>query len=459
MVSVYSILSIFKHWHFSTGFDLGLNDQVVWHYSRFEAPIVTTCPFLSNFLGAHFDPLVACLAPLYWILPKVEVLLAAQSFLLVLPIFPIFAFVNKRLGRLAGYLFAISYSIFWGIQTAATFEFHEVSLAVPLASFAVYFMDEEKWMPFLLSSSLLMFVKEDMCLLAMFLGFAAILKKQFKIGVFLAAASFSMFIIELKVIIPYFADTGKYPYWSSLYSELGSGPLEGLKICMTHPIRIFLLLFSDPRKIKTLICIFGPFLMAPFFSTYGILLIPLICERMLSSNIANWVVNNESHYTAVISPIVILAAADGFFNVFKKTKDSKKKSRYFQISGIIVLILNFSLSGLSRFPLRWLITPAFYKLTDNQLEGPKILSMIPKDAGVMCQDVLVPHLTHRKIVREILGDDMSGNDVDYVIACSSFSPFPSATFQDIQARLNIMEEKGYQKIYDKNGWIILKKES
>gem|GEM_PF-5890697 len=37
----YSILSLVKHTHFLTEYDLGIEDQVVWNYSRFQVPILT----------------------------------------------------------------------------------------------------------------------------------------------------------------------------------------------------------------------------------------------------------------------------------------------------------------------------------------------------------------------------------------------------------------------------------
>jgi uncharacterized membrane protein len=465
VVFVYSTISLFKYWHFLSGFDLGIIDQAIWHYSRFEKPACTVNPF-SNLLGDHFHPLLAVLAPLYWVFPKVEILLVAQDFFFILPVFPVFIFVNKRLGRLAGYFFSISYSIFWGVQTASTFEFHEVSLAVPLIAFAVYFIDEEKWRLLLLDSFLLMLVKEDMCLLSMFLGFCLILKRHFKIGLALAAASFLIFLFELKVLIPFFSDAGKYNYWERNYSQLGAGPMEAVKMFFTHPLRIVTLLFSDPRKIKALLCIFAPFLMAPLFSPYGILLIPLVCERMLSSNVAFWVVNNESHYTAVISPLVIMAAADGLFNAFKYIGDSRNKRKWIGILAAVILILNISISLLPRFPLRKFIRPSFFKFSDAEKAGPEILSLIPKEAGVLCQDSILPHLTHRKIVVDILLDKfitdkpidvLSGDGIDCIVACKYLPSFYEDHEKEIRDRIEIMKRKGFRSVYDEKGWIILKK--
>ena len=76
---VYSLFSLLRHWHFgSGGHDLGIVDQAIWHYSRFETPS-TTIRFdpTPNLLGDHFSPLLAVLSPLYWLFPNAGTLLVA----------------------------------------------------------------------------------------------------------------------------------------------------------------------------------------------------------------------------------------------------------------------------------------------------------------------------------------------------------------------------------------------
>ena len=117
--SAYSALSILRHRHFlSSAFDLGIFDQVIWLYSRFEAPYTTIRAnrLDEHILGDHFHPILMLLAPLYWITDRVEALLVAQAFLFAIAIFPIFFFTRKRLGSPAAYMVSISYAIFWGVQ-------------------------------------------------------------------------------------------------------------------------------------------------------------------------------------------------------------------------------------------------------------------------------------------------------------------------------------------------------
>src|SRR5580692_8118369 len=113
MVVAYSLLCFYRHWHFQSGaFDLGVFDQAIWHYSRFEKP-ESSLTGLPSILADHFHPALMLLAPLYWIFPKVEILLFVQAVFLVLPIFPIFFFTRKRIGEIPALCFAAAYSIFW----------------------------------------------------------------------------------------------------------------------------------------------------------------------------------------------------------------------------------------------------------------------------------------------------------------------------------------------------------
>src|SRR4051812_5661964 len=158
----YSCVSILRHLHFGSGWDLVIFDQGVWQYSRFHAPIVTgRINYPINQLGDHFHPIIALLAPLFWIFNSAEALLVGQAFIVALSIIPVFLFTERRLGHKAAWLFSLSYSIFWGVQRTTEFEFHELAFAVPLIAFAVYFIDLRKTKGYFACFVLLLLTKED----------------------------------------------------------------------------------------------------------------------------------------------------------------------------------------------------------------------------------------------------------------------------------------------------------
>src|SRR5438046_7159173 len=111
----FSAISLFRYAHFAAnGFDLGIQDQTVWGYSRLEM-IPNTVLSVPNLLGDHFNPILMVLAPLYWLWPSAATLLVAQAVLLALAGLPIYVWAVLRIGHVAGLAFLGSYLIFWDV--------------------------------------------------------------------------------------------------------------------------------------------------------------------------------------------------------------------------------------------------------------------------------------------------------------------------------------------------------
>jgi uncharacterized membrane protein len=460
---LYSSLSILRHRHFeSSAYDLGIFDQAVWQYSRFHAPLdsVRSNLLTENLLGDHFHPILALLAPLFWIWNSVEALLAAQGLLFALAIVPIFLFAEKRLGKWAAYLFAVSYSIFWGIQKAVEFDFHEIALAVPLIAFAVYFIDEKRWRAYFVCIFLLLMTKENMGVLVAFFGLYLIALKQYKRGLISAGAGAIWFFVATKILIPLLIEplstlvdrpNNYYRYWS--YNQIGSGPLGALKTIITNPLMVIRTLFSPGTKLQTYWYTFYPFLFLSFVSPLFILAIPLFAERFLSEVESRWVM--DYHYTAASVPILVMAAADGLSRLTRFLK--KERARYLVLAAsCLVLALNLYL--LPRFPLRRLASSEFLHLQISDRTGRKAVSQIPLEASVLAQGPITPHLSHRRAIF-VLNPLVILPDCDFIITSDRINPFPAPAYEDIQSYLNRQLIRGYRKVFDEDGWVILKRES
>ena len=68
-------------------YEYGIFDQAIRDYAHFRAPIVPLKGPGYNLLGDHFHPLIAVLAPLYWIWDDARMLLIAQAALWRDPLF------------------------------------------------------------------------------------------------------------------------------------------------------------------------------------------------------------------------------------------------------------------------------------------------------------------------------------------------------------------------------------
>jgi uncharacterized membrane protein len=69
-VALYGYLGFARHFHFNSHlFDLGIQDQVVWNTS--QGTLYRSSVEVDNYLGDHFQPLIAVLAVFYWVYPSV----------------------------------------------------------------------------------------------------------------------------------------------------------------------------------------------------------------------------------------------------------------------------------------------------------------------------------------------------------------------------------------------------
>ncbi len=451
-VAVYSALSLFRHWHFeSSAYDLGIADHAIWHYSRFEVPSDTISHF-NNLLGDHFDPTLALLAPLYWIFPHVEMILVAQAILLTLPVFPIFLFTQKRLGRLPAFCFAISYAMLWELQAEAQFDFHELTLAVPAAAFAIYFADEEKWWPFFASVLFMVLCKEDLCLVAIFMGLVLVLKGKRALGASLALVALVFFLFEVKFLIPYLGDR-PYSHWR--FSQLGSGPIQAMETCLIHPLKVLGIVFSNSTKTLTIICLFLPFFFGALFSPWGLLAIPLICERMLSDDPDYWVMMHQ--YNVMAAPILCLASADGFYRLFQRMKDPLLREKVLRNLSILILVFNIIVFQLPHQPLGHLLRYPFWRFSETEKTASQALALVPPDASVLAQSTVVPHLSHRQVIDLI--DEYSlelPHTEDYLVVCFGKDSWPLDP-KDVAKLIQLKKSQGYQVLLKQDGWFVLRK--
>jgi uncharacterized membrane protein len=452
--SAYSALSILRHRHFaSSAFDLGIFDQVIWLYSKFEIPYTTIRAnrLDENILSDHFHPILILLAPIFWLTDRVEALLIAQACLFAIAMVPIFFFTRKRLGTAPAYLFALSYAIFWGVQRTIEFDFHEIAVAVPLIAGTIYFIDEKKWKAYYLCIALLLLTKENLALLVIFFGVYLITLKQFRRGAITSIAGSLWFVAVMRVFIPYFGGPRNYHYWT--YIDFGADLPSAIRTIVKDPSLVIRVLFSPAGKLQTYWFIFAPFLCLALLSPLLILMIPLLAERFLSAQPAYWSLNY--HYTAAISPIVVMVSADGLARILKFIKTERLRTATAILCSAIVLAVNtLMLPGL---PLWQLTTPNYWRLSQSDLTGRQALSVIPTNASVAAQGTILPHLSHRKYIFFMPYNLVSLPDADYIIACKHLGLHPYPSSKELEDYLAAQEAKGYQKVFDKDDWIVLRR--
>lgn len=161
----------------SRSWDLGIFTQLLRAYGELRAPIVPIKGDDVNLLGDHFHPLLAVLAPVWWVWPSGEALLWTQALLFGLSAVPLTRLAIDRLGPGLGSLAGGAYVFSFGLQSAATVQFHEIALAVPLLAISLTRLLREKPLAAVLWAAPLVFVKEDLGLTVAVLGLLIALRR------------------------------------------------------------------------------------------------------------------------------------------------------------------------------------------------------------------------------------------------------------------------------------------
>jgi uncharacterized membrane protein len=308
----FGTLAALEHRAFETGrFDLGNMTQAVWSTAQGRPLDVTELSGEQiSRLGAHVDPLLVALAPLWWAWPSPTMLLTVQAVALALGALPVFWLARKRLGseRTAA-LFALAYLVYPPVQWLALDEFHPVALACPLLLYALWFLDEDRLLaalPFLAVAAL---TKEEMPLVVAGLGaWYAVSHRRRLAGGALAAGGAALTLLFLTVVIPHYRG-GESPAFYERYDAVG-GSLGGIaETAITDPL-VLVQAVTEGRDLTYLLQLALP--LAALFLTAPLLLIAALPE--LAANLLSDVSTQTSiefHYTAPIVPFLVAGAVFG----------------------------------------------------------------------------------------------------------------------------------------------------
>src|SRR5438105_1034760 len=388
--AAYASVSVYRHRHYaSNAFDLAVQDQTVWGYSRGEF-IYNTVLGIPNLLGDHFHPILVTLAPFMLIWNSAEVLLVAQAVLLAAAGIPIYLCGERELGALAGVAFQAAYLVFWGVLAGVIYDFHHAAFAVPALSTALYAtMTRRNW---LLVPAVMwaMLTREDIALTLIALGlYILVVQRRWIMGALLMVANAVWLGLLLGFVIPALGGGVAYRHWT--YDALGSGPVSAASHVIRHPIDSLKLLFSPATKTRVWIGSFAAFALLPLVSPLVLVALPSFLERFWSSSPNFW--SFHFQYSMVPAPILTFAAMDTCARVGRLLKGR------LAVGGKILPAVALVTSVVMTFVLVRPLAEVTTYLPDSRVaQIQACLNTIPRDASVAASNTLVPHLSHRAVI-------------------------------------------------------------
>ncbi len=471
----YTAFALLLYYTFQTSsYDLVIFDQAVRSYAHFEPGISIIKGVHNGFgphfsvLGDHWSPILAALAPLYWIYNGPQVLLVAQAVLFALAIPPIWVFTRRAFGggskaTAAAYLVAAAYALSWPIASALDFDFHEVAFAPLLIAVALERLQAGKLRSALIALAILLLVKEDMGLLVAGIGlYLAVARprtvtRQGLVGGILIAAGVADSVIATYVLIPAFGGRSNY-YWA--YTALGHNVPQAAWHLLTHPAAADVLV--TPRvKLYTMLWLFGAFCFLSLRSPIVLATIPLLLERMLANLFPDWWVT-AYQYNAYLVVILVCAAVDGAARFDRAWQARRAWSAEGPPgTGTVALSCAAAMCAVAvalvpHFAFGSALRPSFYHRDAQENAAAAADAVVPAGVTVQAVDNLGPQLSARDTVLLWDGDGSTPPlGSSWIVANVSQRQFTFHGLREQKRRLALLERNDYQVVFSRDGYIVL----
>jgi uncharacterized membrane protein len=394
----FSALSVLRHRALQTGrFDLGNMVQAVWSTAHGHPLQITGLrgDEISR-LAAHFDPILAAFAPLWLVWPSPDMLLVAQAVAIALGALPVYWLARKHLdSERAGIGFALAYLLYPPTQWLTLNEFHPVALACPLLLFAVWFLDEGRFVPFAIFGLLATTTKEEIGFVVAGLGlWWAFARGRRLEGAVVLGAGTAIALVAIEVVIPHFNRAGASSFFAR-YSEVGGSPGGIVHTAVTKPWKLVTTAVTG-RGLGYLARLFLPLgllaLLAPILLLAAV---PELAINLLSA--ATTQTSIRFHYTAALIPILVAATVLGAAHVVRSRPQWAGPLATAVLA--LAIVSNYALGAI---PL-WRYLPGGQQaqahaadVTQHDRLALRALHLIPKSAVVSATNTLGAHLSARR---------------------------------------------------------------
>ncbi len=413
---------------------------------------------MSHF-GVHVTPAILEGVPFYWLVPSAYTLLLVQSIVIASAGVPFFLLARRVLGTdRAAWLMTIAFLFYPTVVTNQVNQIHWEYWALPYVVGAIYFLEEERFWPFLACAVLTMTGQESMPLTAgMFGVYAAVRRRGWKwiVSPIVLALVYGVFIF--KVVIPYFAGTHGYIV-AHYFGDLGKTPGELITTCLTQPWRVIAQMWELDRAVY-LVQMLQPLLwVAPLFCWEIILALPSLGISLLVNEPAFRVI--PWHYNPTSGALLCVAAVYGV-----RRLSSLSEGKWQWLPG--QLGLAFSICALSI--ASWTL---WFNIGDYLAHGytdtlQKAMELVPADKSVLSPVTMLGHFAGRPVALHQLQFDPTHAmsdlwpqekmyELDYIILDANERRFPK-DFVSRDLVMSFYTNTNYQLVLNENNVFVFRR--
>lgn len=403
-------------------FDIGLFSQM-FHRMSTDLSAITTLErdrVLSHF-AVHISPIFYLMLPFYKLFPHVETLEVLQIWVVFSAVIPLRLLLSKlNLSKLANILTVLWFVLLPVLTTAGGYHLHENCFLVPLIFWVFYFIVNEKKWGILVSTILLLLVKEDAFIYVISIGMYFLSQKRFnltsKTKQWLILTEFLLPLLYFTLallILSTFGEGGMVSRFDAFLLKDENGILAVFKNLVLHPSFAISHLFMA-KKLGYLFLMLAPMCFLPLlqrnWSTY-FLALPLVVINLLPDWPYQYDIGFQYSYGsgALLFIMALLALED--------LKLHKYINEKMVISFIFVGMI-FSGTILHRLTQSWSFNIGYYQQNKEKFEAIKYgLEILPEDASIVTEGGYTPALRKHWALYDIFYHNQRKADpsIDYVV--------------------------------------------
>jgi uncharacterized membrane protein len=373
----YSILGLAAHRSLHTNaFDLSVFDYALWSTAT-DGPIAYVPMFRHSLFAQHFMPTLALLSPLARLFDGPAWLIALQALFHALAAFLLYRFARRHASNGVALALTAAFLFSRRAHGAATSVFY-IESAEPLLIFAALLARESRrLMVYWLLAVLALGCKEDVAIYFAAFGIViAVVERDRRTGIATTVLSAAWLAVALGVAIP---------FWRGLYGLDSANPfLEGRYGGLVDAAGRLVSLEALSRIVTVISATGFACLLAPAWAAValpGLLVNLAAAPGTLQAALLG-------HYLWPILPWLFVAAAIGAGRLERRsTLSGSPIIRWLPLAILVVALIDL--------PLPRAIARASWRQPDAAREVLRQLDSIPRDASVLAQPNLIPHLPRR----------------------------------------------------------------
>ncbi|MFJ6214168.1 DUF2079 domain-containing protein [Streptomyces sp. NPDC092296] len=379
----FTILTLARYQRFADpSWDLGIFVQVARGWAGWHPPVVDIKGDGYQILGDHWSPILAVTGPLWRLWPSPAMLLVLQAGLLSWSVGIVSETAARFLGRTRGLLVGAAYGLSWGIQRALDVEFHEISFAVPFMALVARQLLLRRWESAVWWALPVLLVKEDLGLTVAAVGVVLLIKRRWGFGPLLIVVGLAWTACALWWWIPHFNTGGAFDYWTKLPGHRGSPPDwkdYAFSLVTRHTVW------------TTVGWLLGMTAFLALRSPLIVLVIPTLGWRFVSDNAMYW--GREWHYSAVLMPVLFLAAVDGLSRCDLSARPWMRAAARNGVTAMVAIAAACTVAA--PLPVADLVDPATYRGGPHAAALRGALRVIPDGATVEAASAPLARLAAR----------------------------------------------------------------